>query len=271
MERRQKYSTQVRELREMSSSPSFSSSSTAAAAAAAAAAAHSKPAGSHPPVRGGRIWNRQGQRFPPVEPGSVFLVAPWTKGVTAVAHAVSERNRVGAVVRSGPGKGLTAAVPFRVIVGADARCEYQSRRGGTKCGEVLRATNAYRCARHARVHRREEQLAQRAIGSDRRMMKRWLMTPSDKRKKKKRKKTNILDEKDEDEDDKDNFDTMLSRWDQSQGAGAAFVVAAGAGAGAAGAAHPAATPKRLHMVMMDDTAMDMRVRVQAGLGEHLID
>ena len=139
MERRQKYSTQVRELREMSSSPSFSSSSTAAAAAAAA---HSKPAGSHPPVRGGRIWNRQGQRFPPVEPGSVFLVAPWTKGVTAVAHAVSERNRVGAVVRSGPGKGLTAAVPFRVIVGADARCEYQSRRGGTKCGEVLRATNA---------------------------------------------------------------------------------------------------------------------------------
>ena len=118
MERRQKYSNSVRESksREMSSSPSFSSFSTAAAAAAAA---RSKPARSPPSVRGGRIWNRQGQLFPPVEPGSVFLVAPWTKGVTSVAHAVSERNRAGAVVRSGPGKGLTAAMPFRVIVGGE--------------------------------------------------------------------------------------------------------------------------------------------------------
>ena len=143
MERRQKYSNSVRESksREMSSSPSFSSFSTAAAAAAAA---RSKPARSPPSVRGGRIWNRQGQLFPPVEPGSVFLVAPWTKGVTSVAHAVSERNRAGAVVRSGPGKGLTAAMPFLVISGEDVQCEYKPLRGGTKCGKMLLAANAYR-------------------------------------------------------------------------------------------------------------------------------
>jgi hypothetical protein len=112
-----------------------------------------QPARERSPLPDGRVWKGQEQHFPPGQPGSVFLVAPHTMGVTAVAHAVSERNRVGAIVRSGPDRGLTAAMPFLVISGEDVQCEYKPLRGGTKCGKMLLAANAYRCARHARKHR----------------------------------------------------------------------------------------------------------------------
>jgi hypothetical protein len=160
-------------------------SSSSSSSAMAAAAAPLQPARERSPLPDGRVWKGQEQHFPPGQPGSVFLVAPHTMGVTAVAHAVSERNRVGAIVRRGPDRGLTAAMPFLVISGEDVQCKYKPLRGGTKCGKMLLAANAYRCARHARKHRMAERAeVERTKQNGGFFLKSWLLTNNKKRKRK---------------------------------------------------------------------------------------